>query len=196
MSYSPEHKAKTRERILACARELFNSRGYHGVGIDSIMEAAGLTRGGFYAHFKSKDALFAAVLAEYPRMLSPELRRRMDGEGEPRSGWAGALVDSYLSEAHRKTVATGCSVPPLSADVNRGSRTARRVYTRNFRALTGAIARDLGGENETNRRAAMAAVALAIGGQTIARALDDPKLAAEFLETCRLAAREHLAKGG
>ena len=74
MGYSSEHKDRTRERVVTAAGRLFRRYGYNGVGIDEIMAAAGLTRGGFYAHFKSKHDLFAAALAEELE-LARQLRR-------------------------------------------------------------------------------------------------------------------------
>src|ERR1041385_8508120 len=115
MRYPKEHKAETRKRILSAAARLFRERGYDGAGVDAIMNEVGLTAGGFYSHFASKEALFAEALGTAL------------AEGKTRSAaLAGmnpleAMIKSYLSRAHRDGIATGCPLPALTPDVARSS---------------------------------------------------------------------------
>ena len=100
-----DRKAETRSRILQNAARLFRRYGYEGIGIDEIMAAAGLTRGGFYAHFRSKQELFHAALADEPEVFAPlradRARSRADAVSAGR-----ALIDFYLGDADRARVAT------------------------------------------------------------------------------------------
>jgi TetR/AcrR family transcriptional regulator, transcriptional repressor for nem operon len=183
MGYSVEHKAHTRERIVQSAARLFRRYGYNGVGIDDIMAAAQLTRGGFYAHFRSKRDLFFAALAEELE-LARQLRRGDAGNGEG-SGSARALIDFYLDSANRKHVPSMCSLVSLSADVARGGEEASAAYTAALRDLIAALAERIPATAPEARARACAAVALCVGGAVLAQAVSDDALAEPLLEACR-----------
>jgi AcrR family transcriptional regulator len=131
MPYAPEHKQRTRGRIVEAASRLFKTHGYEGVGIDRIMAEAGLTRGGFYAHFEGKEALFAEVVG----WLGPSarMRKRFSAEKGASGDSVLAFVRTYLSHAHRRDLANGCPLATLSVDIGRAGPAARRSYTQALR---------------------------------------------------------------
>jgi AcrR family transcriptional regulator len=184
MGYSSGHKAKTRERITESAARLFRRYGYNGVGVDDIMAAARLTRGGFYAHFKSKHDLFAATLATELE-LARQLRKGGEPEAAQGAGSARALIEFYLAPGNRRRIAALCPLVSLSADVARAGHEASSAYTETVRALVEEIARRIPGAPGEARSRALAAVALCVGGVVLADALDDEVLADALLATCR-----------
>ena len=188
MPYSPEHKERTRQRIVEAARRLFKVHGYDGVGIDRIMAEAGLTRGGFYAHFDGKDELFAEAIAEFEP--SPHFRRQLAcADGTP-DGWMRAFVDAYLSRDHRDDVATGCPLVALSPDVGRAGAAARQAYTRVVRNAVEGFARALPGDGPEATARAYGFLALCVGGLVLGRAVEGEETAETILAACNEAARK------
>lgn len=185
MRYEPEHKARTRARILEKAAALFREDGYRGVGVDRIMAAAGLTRGGFYAHFPSKAALFAEVLAQ-----QPDFARRLRAADD-----AAEVIAGYLDPANREKIARGCSLATLTNEVPRRDRAARRAYAALVEELVEAFAAHVP-EGAADRRArALEAIVLCVGGIGLARGLGDSALARELLAVCRERATEAVSEG-
>lgn len=186
MRYPPDHKRRTRERILDRASRLFRRHGYRGVGIDRIMAEARLTRGGFYAHFRSKQALFAAVIdrgTDFARRL-----REARGEGVPESvEGACAVVSAYLDPAHREQVARGCTLATLTQEVARSGPSARTAYARRVRELVDELEAHLPGglPRRVRRERALAALILCVGGIGVARSVGDEALSREVLRTAR-----------
>jgi TetR/AcrR family transcriptional repressor of nem operon len=189
--YPPGHKQQSRERILSAAADLFGRRGIAATGLDSVMAAAGLTAGGFYGHFPSKDALIAAAVGKageraHARWIAPfdALRGR---------AWARAFVRRYLSEEHRDDRVSGCSLPSLAADVARSGVPARRKLETRLSGLFALIAERTSPEQVVPREQAIAAVALCVGGLVLSRAVADRRLSQEILEACRSSAEGVLA---
>lgn len=184
MGYSAEHKARTRERVVESAARLFRRYGYNGVGIDDIMAAANLTRGGFYAHFRSKEELFAATLAT-DLVLAKQLR----GSGEPDGGGAPgamrALIDFYLDGGNRKRIPDLCPLVSLSADVGRAGEAASAAYTAALRGMIDGLARSIDAAPADAQARALTTVALCVGGVVLAQAVDDQQFAGALLEACR-----------
>lgn len=175
MRYPDEHKERTRRRILREARRLFRAHGYHGVGVDRIMAAAGLTHGGFYGHFDSKAALFGEALGEGHDLL--ERLRARPGRSRARLAAQGlATLRAYLAPENRERVGRGCSMASLAADAARGPGAARTAFADAVRELADELARGLERPRPDDPRA-LAALATAIGGLTLARAVGDPDLA-------------------
>lgn len=190
MRYRPEHKERTRRRILREARRLFRRNGYDGVSLDAVMRAAGLTRGGFYKHFRSKGDLFAEATAGEADFV----RRLAEREGESRKALArGALevVAGYLAPENTERVGRGCDLASLSVDVARSGVRARRNHTAKVEALVAELERGLPDARTPDPRA-LASLALCVGGLTVARALTDPALARALLDACRDAAAREL----
>lgn len=178
MRVSREQAAENRERIVDAAARLFRDKGFDGVGVDAIMKEAGLTHGGFYGHFASKDALAAEAVT-----------RALKGNGARQADLAGlaGIVSEYLSERHRADRANGCTVAALGADCGRQGPAVRKNLTAGVRAqirhLAGLLKR---GTPASRRRRAIAAYAGMVGTLTLARAVDDPELSREILAAGRV----------
>jgi len=173
-----EQAAANREKILAVAGRLFRERGYAGVGVDDIMRRAGLTHGGFYNHFASKDDLAAEITA---RVLGKGgWLQRLTGRGHPSLR---EVIGAYLSPAHRDDRGTGCLVAALSADVVRQPRGVRRAFTDGLRVRIDALTTLVSGRSAAaRRRKALATLAGLVGALTLSRAVDDPELSDDILD--------------
>lgn len=170
-----ERKAQTHAAILRSAERLLRSRGISGASVASVMKGAGLTVGGFYAHFDSKDALVADVLHRAMIAMRAKLTDGLE-DGNGRRRIAGAL-ERYLSAAHRDHPDRGCPLPATAGDLGRESRSLRRGLADEIEGhlstLAGAGDRDL----------AIGALALMVGGLTLARAVRGTPLSDEILES-------------
>jgi TetR/AcrR family transcriptional repressor of nem operon len=187
--YPREQKAETRRRILDAAARLFRESGYDGVGVDAIMNEVGLTAGGFYSHFSSKEALFSEAMAS---ALAPgSTLRAAKTPGPPTVGTADplvALIKGYLSRAHRDMVADGCPLPTLSPDVARKSEATRESYQQQFLNFVHEIEALLPADSEKAREHALSLIAQCVGGVMLSRAVRDQKLSDQILKSCREAA--------
>src|SRR6185312_9455377 len=129
MPYTPEHKRKTRQTILESARRLFNKRGFSEVSIEDVMEDAGLTRGGFYRHFKDKDDLYAEAVRWFLCTDAPKPWQQVPPPAHSTSKSRGQrVVDSYFSSDHFDDRETCCPLITLPSDVMRGSDVVKRAY--------------------------------------------------------------------
>src|SRR3979490_1853008 len=116
MKVSREQAAANRERVVEVAGKLFRERGFDGIGVADLMQAAGLTHGGFYGHFKSKDDLAAQACSRGPGRPSQKWARRAElSAGDARA----ELIKQYLSEAHRDASGNGCVLAALGSDAGR-----------------------------------------------------------------------------
>ena len=174
-------------RILKRAAGLFRREGYGAVGIDRIMEAADLTRGGFYAHFPSKAALFAEVLEQ-----ESDLARRLRAASDARE-----VITGYLDPENREKVARGCTLATLTNEVPRRDRAARAAFAGQVERLIAEFEAHVPAELPDRRARAIEALALCVGGIGLARATGDGPLARELLAVCReqACARVHRAVG-
>jgi TetR/AcrR family transcriptional repressor of nem operon len=185
MRYARAHKHQTRQRILARAAALFRRDGYRGVGIDRIMAAAGLTRGGFYAHFRSKDALFAEMIGQESDFI-----RRLQSAPDARE-----VISGYLDPDNREKVARGCTLATLTNELPRRDRAARVAFSTLVERLSAEFEAHMPAEVPDRRARALEAVALCVGGISLARGVDDEQLASELLAVCRERACEAIAGG-
>lgn len=181
MRMTSERKAETRRRILDAALALFRQHGIDAVGVDAIMHAAGLTHGGFYAHFASKEALVAEAAAA---SLARSAARWEDISEEPDQAAAlASIVGSYLDAAHVAAVERGCVLTTLGPEVAR-RHDARPAITESVRRMVAALGRCAPG----GRQHALAMLATMVGAVVLARLCDDPELSAEILASARTAA--------
>lgn len=190
MGYTAEHTERTRRRILDAAGRLFRRHGYAGAKIDDIMAAADLTRGGFYAHFRSKADLFAAVMSEELE-FTRQLRLAVDRD--PERGAAEAIA-YYLDPGNRGKIARGCTVVSNAADLARADAATRRGFSIAFDDLVeefAAIAGDDAAASERRERA-LAALSTCVGAVVLARALSGETRIAELMSACRSAAHDRL----
>jgi len=184
-------KEQTRERILRAAARAIRKHGYEGLAIADVMKEAGLTHGGFYAHFASRDALLAQAAeqagVESMENLSLALARAKPGEELM------ALVDSYLSDLHVEAAeqGLGCALAAGGSEVPRQHEDVRRAVSRRIRELVGLVERQFPdwGKSAAHEKA-MAIVPCMVGTLMLARAVDDPRLSKAF----RKAARELIRK--
>ena len=129
MGYSRAEKEKTHKRIVAIAAKRFRENGLDGVGIADLMKEAGLTVGGFYKHFKSREALVPEAVGS--SLGTWERQVEAAASGGPPVTYA-SLIDEYLSETHRKHPGTGCPVAALTGDISRSDKRTRALVTENI----------------------------------------------------------------
>jgi len=173
-----EQAVANREKILEVAGALFRERGFDGIGVADIMKRAGLTHGGFYGHFASKDDLAAEITA---RVLGRSgWMERLTGTQKPSFS---DLVRQYLSPRHRDDPGRGCLFAALGSDVVRQPRSVRRAFTEGLRLRVDALARLAPGRSAAARRQkSLATMAGLVGALILSRAVDDPKFSDEILE--------------
>ena len=189
MGHSKVEKAETHKRIVSIAAKRFREEGLTGIGIADLMREAGLTVGGFYKHFKSRDALVAEALGSALEMWKHQVKAAASG-GPPVT--YESLVDDYLSQAHRDHPGTGCPVCALAGDIARSDKRTRAVVTRQIRdniALLATLIRDTSqrdqGEKDksTLRAQAVLTYCALVGAIGVARAVSDEQLSREILKT-------------
>lgn len=176
MKVSREQMRINRERILTHAARLFREKGFDGVSVAEVMNAAGLTHGGFYGHFASKDDLIAETVAHM-----------MANAAKPSAADLSAFLDSYLSRRHRDGVAQGCPIAALAGDIRRQDTGARRAMTEGLRAQIDQIAAAMSDVPPTldQRQAAVGAWATMVGALMLARTTDDAALSDQILQDAK-----------
>lgn len=191
MRYDAEHKQKTRERVLVEAAKAIRADGPHKIGVAAVMAKAGLTHGGFYAHFESKDDFIAAAIGQ----MFVEGRARLDKALDGRSVEQGlsAYIDFYLSGAHRDTRSTGCPLPFLSADAPRLPQPSRKRFAQGVAGLTDRLTSALEslGQDQAEETAASMLSEL-VGAVALARAEPDPTRSDAILARSRAALKRRL----
>lgn len=182
MRRSREEKAETHQAIVAKAAQLFRERGVEGTSVGDVMHASGMTHGGFYRHFESKEALLVAALkSAFDGMLddlSAALATIPPAEVRCR------FVDGYLSSAMVANVADGCPVAALSIDAARSSDGVRATFGAGAQAMITVLADAMDGPEDQRMRRAAQTFAMAAGAMMLARA-SDPKTAAMVLQAVR-----------
>ncbi|GLU30142.1 MULTISPECIES: TetR/AcrR family transcriptional regulator [unclassified Brucella] len=174
MKVSREQMAENRRRILDVASRLFKDKGFDAVSVAEVMKTAGLTHGGFYGHFTSKDDLVAQSLAH-------ALAADSVGNGE-----FSDFVRSYLAPRHRDNPGNGCPTAGLAAAIRHQTPAAKGAMTEGLRTQIARIEQALPDDGAVDkRRAAIGSWAAMIGAVILARAVDDPELSDEVLEQTR-----------
>lgn len=192
MPYTAEHKRSTRARIVQSARELFNHKGFVDVSIDQIMARAGLTRGGFYSHFSTKEELFVEAIMAY-RNFNPATRWKGMAFDPAQHGKARArqLVDAYLSQAHLDDLEGHCPMIALPSDVARASPRVKQAYRQLLEGMAGIFTDGLSTDRSADaRKRGLALAALCIGGMVLARTFEDESFRREVREAARGTALE------
>jgi TetR/AcrR family transcriptional regulator, transcriptional repressor for nem operon len=180
MRQSAEEKARTHARIVEIASARIREEGLEGPGVAEIMQAAGLTHGGFYKHFGSRDDLIAEAADHAFAYGTRTLDKYAHDERDPLAAW----VDWYLSTEHRDDPATGCPVAALIGDVNRGNDHVRDGYDALVERYIDVLEGMHGGGDDARRRAIIA-VSTLVGSLVLARATDDDTLSREILRAAR-----------
>jgi len=176
MRRSQKDTAATRAKIVDAASQMVRARGIEATSVADVMSAVGLTVGGFYRHFDSKDALVAEAI----ETASVETGRHLE-RSVGRPGDLCALLDTYLSDAHRKNPGRGCPVATLCSEVAHRGKTTKKAFTRALQRLLGTVAAAVGGRSKADRRQALLAASAAVGALVLSRATHDETLAREIL---------------
>ncbi len=171
MNHPSSRKQATHDRILDTAAGVLRASGFQGVGVADIMKRAGLTHGGFYAHFASREALLAEALERAGQDSQARLRSALDKGQAQGSSRLRALVDNYLAERHLRSPESGCPVAALASEMPRQSDTVREAAATRIEALTRAVAATLAPGQP--RDAAGVIASQLIGALQIARTLGD-----------------------
>lgn len=168
MRYSREHKQETRARIVRKASVRLREKGAHGIGVADLMKEAGLTHGGFYAHFDSREALLAEALG-YALDRSMEHWRELAESTAPERRLA-VIAESYLSPPHRDHPGHGCAIPALGAEIAREGPRTRKAFAAKLQQMIDLLADQISGvPREAARRQAIATLATMAGTILLAR---------------------------
>jgi TetR/AcrR family transcriptional repressor of nem operon len=185
MKVSRQQMAANRERLLDIASRLFRERGFDNVSVAEIMQQAGLTHGGFYGHFASKEALAAEAATHALLQTANRWRATLE-----RSGTAGLerIVDAYLSQQHRDLPGAGCAIAALGPEVARQADPVRHAFAMELESLIGVLSDFLpGADTSARRKRALALMAQLVGAIVLARAFGHMDLSTEILDVVRAA---------
>ncbi|WP_407181053.1 TetR/AcrR family transcriptional regulator [Bradyrhizobium sp. STM 3562] len=193
MRYSKEHKQETHARIVRKAAVRLREKGAHGVGVADLMKEAGLTHGGFYAHFDSRDALVIEAFA-YAMDRSIEHWRKIAEQTPPDKRLA-AIVESYLTPAHRDDPGHGCAITSLGAEVARESPKTRKAFAAKVEQLIDLMADQIQGvPRKAARKQAAGLLATMMGSLVLARIAGSGEFSDEILQAGRDVALGRAAK--
>lgn len=188
MSAKAEQKERTHAAILESACRLLREKGIGGARVQDVMSGAGLTVGGFYAHFASKESLIDATLRRTAAIMRERMFERI--EEKPLAARGEVIVKRYLSAAHRDDPGGGCPFPAIVGEVGTTSPEYAGALSEQIDLFASEVSRHLTGEGK--RGTALALVALMYGGLSLARALRGTDLSDEVLRACRAFAKERL----
>jgi TetR/AcrR family transcriptional repressor of nem operon len=177
-------KQETHDKIVRTAAAALRRNGYDGVGVADVMDEAGLTHGGFYAHFENREALLLEALDAAAGETIDRLGKVPDGALPGKK--LQAIVDHYLSDRHVANVERGCTLAALGGETVRQSPEIRHVMTRRVKELADLVARQLPtwGDAEAHDDA-LAVMSTLLGALLIARAVDEPALAKSVRDSAR-----------
>jgi TetR/AcrR family transcriptional repressor of nem operon len=181
MGYSKAQKARTHKRIVTIASKRFREKGLAGFGIAELMKEAGLTVGGFYKHFDSRDDLVAEAISS----AFGDWQRRAEAakSGGPTVSLE-KLIDDYLSDAHRKSPGTGCAFSALAPEIARSDKRTRAVTSQQVQNDLESIIELLPGKDKRAARSrAILTFSSLVGAMALARAVSDEALSREILKT-------------
>jgi len=180
MKVTREQAAQNRDRVLDVAARLFRERGFDGIGVADLMKSAGLTHGGFYGQFGSKEALMAEACA---RSFDSALETWTTVGGRAHGNPLAAVMRGYLSKQHRDNPGEGCVMASLGADATRQGSSLRRAVTDGTRAILDLFTSFAPGRiKAVKRERAVVAYASMVGALILARAVDDEALSDEILQ--------------
>ncbi|TQF40554.1 TetR family transcriptional regulator [Bradyrhizobium sp. UNPF46] len=181
MRYSREHKQETHDRIVRKASVRLREKGAHGIGVADLMKEAGLTHGGFYAHFDSREALVIEAFG-YAMDRSMEHWRKITGEAAPDKRLA-LIAEAYLSALHRDNPGHGCSIPALGAEIARESPKTRKAFAGKLDEMIELMADYIPNlPRKAARKQAIATLATMAGTMLLARIAGSSELSDEVLK--------------
>lgn len=183
MKVTRDQAAQNRQRIVDVASRAFRARGLEGIGVSDIMDAAGLTHGGFYGNFESKAALQVEACKA---ALHPAAARWQAVIDESPDDALASIADGYLSERHRDSPAAGCAFAALSPEISRAGPELKAVATEGLRARIDLLSRAVEAPSaKARRKKAIATLAALVGAVVLARVTDEAGLSDEILEAVR-----------
>jgi TetR/AcrR family transcriptional regulator, transcriptional repressor for nem operon len=174
--------AESRQTIVTTASRLFREKGFDGVGVADIMAAAGLTHGGFYRHFVSKEALIAEAVTE---AFVEKARHLEADDANDLAQKAQAYVNDYLSAGHVAQAGIGCPIAALGSEAPHVGKPVANVFAQGVEQLLGPLAKTLEPSSPDARQSALRLLATLVGTVVIARAVDEPSLRDELLAAVR-----------
>ena len=184
MRYSETHKQETHEKLVKIAAKALREHGPEGLAIADVMQEAGLTHGGFYAHFESKDACVAEALGEIFAQLARHNQKLVEGL-PPRHALA-TVIDSYVSPRHRDNLSDGCPVTSLTSDMPRQSKAVRDAFDAGVKIMVEMMKARLANAGLDNVESLAPAVLSAmVGAVSMSRAVNDKTLSDELLIAAR-----------
>jgi len=191
MKKTKAETAATRQRIVEIASKTFKTNGIHATGVSEIMAAAGLTHGGFYRHFESKEQLVAEAFGTSMDTLIKAVEKVAGDGGDA----VRKYLEEFLSPHYRDDVSNSCPLVAMGSELARSDAETRRAATLGFQRLVETVARYNGAESDENAfNEAILVVASVIGAVTISRIVDDPALSTYILETMKVRLGESLTQ--
>lgn len=170
MRYKPDQKAKTKAAVLQAGARVLRKHGFHGIGMDGLADAAGVTSGALYSNFSNKEAILKAVIQE---CLGEPFVSTEAGTSEERGEKLKEWLTAYISDYHRRNPEAGCVMPTLSADVARASKSVRQTYDARMEVLLQKVMSALGGDVADRKRRAWSIITIMVGAISVARAMPD-----------------------
>ena len=187
MRYTKDHKAETHARIVKNASVRLREKGPAGIAVADLMKESGLTHGGFYAHFDSRDALIDEAFAHAMEGIAQRWRRRADNAPDGKE--LDAIVNSYLTVQHRDDVGNGCLLPALGAEIARADSKTRKAFTACLEDMVDVVAGEIADmPPKAARQRAMSIVAVMMGSLLLSRATGKSELSSDLLEAGRQSA--------
>jgi TetR/AcrR family transcriptional repressor of nem operon len=184
MRYSESHKQETHERLVKIAARMLREKGPDGFAVAELMNEAGLTHGGFYAHFESKEACVAEALREVFAQLAVNVQKSIEGL-PPRHALA-TVIDLYVSPRHRDSAGDGCPVTSLNSDMPRQPPAIRDAFDAGVKAMVARMKDRLSSAGIDNAEGlAPAVLAAIVGAVSMSRAVGDKTLSDELLVAAR-----------
>ena len=187
MRYSKDHKAETHERIVKNASVRLREGGAASLGVADLMKEAGLTHGGFYAHFASRDALISEAFAHAMQQTTGRWRKR--AELAPEGKRLASIVNGYLSTEHRDDAGNGCALPALGVEASRANPKIRKAFANKLEEMIEVVAEQFSDlPTKAARREAIAVVSTMMGAMILARTAGTGEFSDEILSAGRYAA--------
>lgn len=183
MNTKVEQKERTHSAIISSACKLLREKGIGGARVADVMSGAGLTVGGFYAHFASKEALVDEAIRRTAAFMRARLFDRI--EEKPLAARAEVVLKRYLSAVHRDDAANGCPMPAIVGEVSTAAPEHRDVLAEQISDLAEELIKHLPKESSSKRMTALGMIALMYGGISLARAVKGTELSDEILRACR-----------
>ena len=194
MRYDQNHKQETRGKVLKIAAKALREKGPDGVGVAKVMRSAGLTHGGFYAHFPSKDAFLAESLKEAFVQAVERLEKTTD-HLPPKEKLA-AYIDFYVSASHRDSATGGCAIVALNSELPRQSKKFRAVFDAGVKRIVDRLSDWIEAIGLPHpEQLAVSTFSAMVGAVALSRAVSDDKMSKELLSTARAGIKMRLGLG-